>query len=386
MKSVTKMTGSKGDSIRNERVLYISIWTIAALLPLTLEFWEYINNSAFDWHPVVRWWKGMIPLAAIFLLHNHILMPHLLKKGRLLYYAISVCAALLTFGVFSYNVDNERYDHREVRYAPPPPPHPDEPAVRPPKPFREPSGHFVPERRPHFILPLPLLFRILLALLTIGLNVAISLAFSYKREQDDRKELEKFKLQEELKYLKQQISPHFFMNVLNNIHEMADEDVSKSQEMIIELSQLMRYVLYESENGSTDLASESRFISSYVGLMKMRYLEDIVKVNLELPNETSQNLRVPPLLFISFIENAFKHGVSYLNDTEINIKLYEMNGKVMFCCDNTVPQNVAESNKAGGVGLSNVRRRLDLLYGSDYSLKIYEEDQRYCVTLIIPGI
>ena len=176
------------------------------------------------------------------------------------------------------------------------------------------------------------------------------------------------------------------MNVLNNIHEMADEDVSKSQEMIIELSQLMRYVLYESENGSTDLASESRFISSYVGLMKMRYLEDIVKVNLELPNETSQNLRVPPLLFISFIENAFKHGVSYLNDTEINIKLYELNGKVMFCCDNTVPQNVAESNKAGGVGLSNVRRRLDLLYGSNYSLKIYEEDQRYCVTLIIPGI
>ena len=226
----------------------------------------------------------------------------------------------------------------------------------------------------------------MLALLTIGVNVAISLSFSYRREQDNRKELEKFKLQEELKYLKQQISPHFFMNVLNNIHEMADEDVSKSQEMIIELSQLMRYVLYESENGSTDLASESRFISSYVGLMKMRYLEDIVKVNLELPDETSANLRVPPLLFISFIENAFKHGVSYLNDTEINIKLYEMNGKVMFCCDNTVPEKPDVTNKEGGVGLTNVRRRLDLLYGSNYSLKIYEEDQRYCVTLIIPGI
>ena len=239
----------------------------------------------------------------------------------MLYYAISVCAVLLTFGVFSYNVDNGRYGHREVRYAPPPPPHLDEPAVRPPEPFHELPGHFVPERRPHFILPLPLLFRIVLALLTIGVNVAISLSFSYRREQDNRKELEKFKLQEELKYLKQQISPHFFMNVLNNIHKMADEDVSKSQEMIIELSQLMRYVLYESENGSTDLASESRFISSYVGLMKMRYLEDIVKVNLELPDETSANLRVPPLLFLSFIENAFKHGVSYLNDTEINIKL-----------------------------------------------------------------
>lgn len=236
------------------------------------------------------------------------------------------------------------------------------------------------------MVPLPMLFRIVLALLTIGVNVAISLSFSYRREQDDRKELEKFKLQEELKYLKQQISPHFFMNVLNNIHEMADEDVVKAQDMILELSQLMRYVLYESENGATDLSSESRFISSYVGLMKMRYLEEIVKVNLELPDETSANLRVPPLLFISFIENAFKHGVSYLNDTEINIKLYEMNGKVMFCCDNTVPEKPAGSKKEGGVGLANVRRRLDLLYGNDYSLMISEEEQRYSVTLVIPGI
>ena len=107
------------------------------------------------------------------------------------------------------------------------------------------------------MVPLPMLFRIVLALLTIGVNVAISLSFSYRREQDNRKELEKFKLQEELKYLKQQISPHFFMNVLNNIHEMADEDVAKAQDMILELSHLMRYVLYESENGATDREGQS---------------------------------------------------------------------------------------------------------------------------------
>ena len=385
MKSENEMTGPKAYGIRNERVLYATIWTVAALLPIVLEFWEYINNSSFDWHPIIRWWKGMIPLAAIFLLHNHILMPHLLKKGKLLYYGISVCAVLLAYGALSCNSDNERPGHRKEQHLPPPPRF-DGPDIRPPMPFQEPPKHPVPERKPQFMLPLPLLFRIVLALLTIGVNVAISLSFSYRREQDDRKELEKFKLQEELKYLKQQISPHFFMNVLNNIHEMADENVAKAQDMILELSQLMRYVLYESENGATDLASESRFISSYVGLMKMRYLEDIVKVNLELPDETSANLRVPPLLFISFIENAFKHGVSYLNDTEITIKLYEMNGKVMFCCDNTVPEKPDVTNKEGGVGLTNVRRRLDLLYGNDYSLRIYEGDQHYSVTLVIPGI
>lgn len=373
MQSERKISGSKDDSIRNERVLYISIWLTVALLPIILELWEYANNSSFDWHPIIRWWKGMIPLLIVFLLHNQILMPHLLKKGRIWYYALSVCTVLLTLGVLSYYVDNDRHGHPKDQHLPPP-------------------HHFVdhkplvPENKHRFIIPLPLLFQIMLVLLTIGVDVAVSLSFSYRREQDNRKELEKFRLQEELKYLKQQISPHFFMNVLNNIHAMADEDVAKAQDMILELSRLMRYVLYESENGATDLASESRFISSYVGLMKLRYLEDIVKVNLELPDENSAKLRVPPLLFISFIENAFKHGVSYQNDTEINIKLYERNGKVTFCCDNTVPLQSSGFSKAGGVGLANVRRRLDLLYGADYLLKIHEGGQRYFVTLTIPGI
>ncbi len=385
MKSETEMKGASGDGMRNERMLYITIWTVAVLFPIIFEFREYINNSAFDWHPVIRWWKGMIPLVIIFILHNHLLMPNLLKKGRIWYYAISVCAALLAYGVLSYTIDDGRPDHRKEQHSIPPPRF-DDPDSHPPMLFQKPPKQPIPDRKPHFMISLPLLFRIVLALLTIGVNVAISLSFSYRREQDDRKELEKFKLQEELKYLKQQISPHFFMNVLNNIHEMADEDVVKAQDMILELSQLMRYVLYESENGTTDLASESRFISSYVGLMKMRYLEDIVKVSLELPDETSMNLRVPPLLFISFIENAFKHGVSYLKNTEINIKLYEMNGKVIFCCDNTVPEKPDGSKKDGGVGLTNVSRRLALLYGNDYSLRIHEGDQRYSVTLIIPGI
>ena len=385
MKSETEMKGASGDSMRNERMLYITIWTVAVLFPIIFEFREYINNSAFDWHPVIRWWKGMIPLVIIFILHNHLLMPNLLKKGRMLYYGLSVCAVLLAFLALSCYVDDVRPIHHKEQHSPTPPRF-DGPGTHPPMQFQEPPKHPVPGRSPQFMPSLHLLFRLVLAILTIGVNVAISFSFSYRRELENRKELEKFKLQEELKYLKQQISPHFFMNVLNNIHEMADEDVVKAQDMILELSQLMRYVLYESENGTTDLASESRFISSYVGLMKMRYLEDIVKVSLELPDETSMNRRVPPLLFISFIENAFKHGVSYLKNTEINIKLYEMNGKVIFCCDNTVPEKSDGSKKDGGLGLTNVRRRLALLYGNDYSLRIYEGDQRYSVTLIIPGI
>ena len=154
--------------------------------------------------------------------------------------------------------------------------------------------------------------------------------------------------------------------------------------MILELSYLMRYVLYESENPMTTLAAESRFISSYVALMKRRYVEGIVKVSLDIHDKASENINLPPLLFISFIENAFKHGVSYNNETHIDIKLNEDNGKITFICDNTIPQKKSSVAK-GGVGLSNVRRRLDLLYGEDYSLDIKQDEHTHSVKLIIPS-
>ncbi len=188
-------------------------------------------------------------------------------------------------------------------------------------------------------------------------------------------------LQEELKYLKYQISPHFLMNVLNNIHEMAEVDTKMVQKMIIELSQLMRHALYE--NGTTSLASEVTFISSYISLMKMRYPDDTVKVTVNMPEEPSSNKKIPTLLLISFVENAFKHGVTYLTPTYIDIRLDESENHIYFSCVNSIsPKN--DGRKEGGVGIVNVRRRLDLLYGDKYSLSIEKDDERYSVTLIIP--
>ena len=313
----------------------------------------------------------MVPLIIIFLLHNHIFLPKFLKKGRLKSYAVAVLLVLTVYGGTQYythqKIREEFRARRESGQIPPPP-----------QPMFEFSK--TPPLRP---FPFPVLFQLMLAAMTVGINVAISLAFTYSREQANRKELENSRLQEELKYLKQQISPHFLMNVLNNIHELAEENIKEAQNMILELSYLMRYVLYESEHDMTTLASESRFISSYVALMKMRYVEDIVKVRLDLPNQASEDVRVPPLLFVSFVENAFKHGVSYNKETIIDIKLYEMKGKILFTCDNTIPHH-KEKGEIGGVGLANVRRRLDLLYGEDYSLRISENDDIYSVTLIIP--
>ena len=135
----------------------------------------------------------------------------------------------------------------------------------------------------------------------------------------------------------------------------------------------------------TTLAAELRFISSYVSLMRKRYIEELVTVNLDVPESCPEGIRIPPLLFIPFIENAFKHGVSYNNETMIDVSLSEAKGKIRFTCSNT-SQRKSDNDIKGGVGLANVKRRLDLIYGNDYSLRIDKTIQAYSVILIIPSL
>lgn len=368
-----------------ERLIYVALWGFAALLPILLQLWEYLNVSVFDWRPIFKWWTGMIPLIIIFLFHNQLLIPKVMKKGKMASYGIYAIGILVLYAGVLYvtsnapsNVHGEGFHHHT--FVPAPNSYPDLPPPPPELLDR------VPHQRPPHTFPIPVLFNIVLAIMTMGINAAVSLLIGYNREREKRKDLDNVRLQEELKYLRQQISPHFFMNVLNNIHEMAEEDVGTAQDMILELAQLMRYVLYESESDTTTLNAESKFIRSYVALMRRRYLEDVVRVNLELPENASDDVHIPPLLFISFIENAFKHGVSYLSETQIDIRLCEVDGRVFFNCDNTLVQKDEEREDKGGLGLANVHRRLSLLYGNDYSLSLEDNGSRYSVKLIIPSL
>ena len=137
--------------------------------------------------------------------------------------------------------------------------------------------------------------------------MAIVLLFKQQREQEKIKALETSRLQHELKYLKAQINPHFFMNTLNNIHGTVGIDPAKAQEMILELSKMMRYILYEGKDKVVPLSSEIGFIQCYTSLMKRRYPENKVTISMDLPESTPAGMTVAPLLFMSFIENAFKH-------------------------------------------------------------------------------
>lgn len=204
-------------------------------------------------------------------------------------------------------------------------------------------------------------------------------------EKERNVELERNRLQQELGYLKAQLNPHFFMNMLNNIHGMVEINPSTAQEMIVELSRLMRYVLYEGAKEYIPLSTETDFITTYVALMRKRYSNKKVSISLHLPQQTAK-IQLPPLLFVVLIENAFKHGISYLRHSSFDMNMDVTNGHIRFHCRNSrgaSPKNIQRKN--GGIGLENLRKRLELLYGHDYSLEIDDKKENtYEVTLTIP--
>ena len=173
------------------------------------------------------------------------------------------------------------------------------------------------------------------------------------------------------------------MNTLNNIHALIDIDPEKAKSAIVRLSRLMRYILYDTNNIIVPLKRELSFLNHYIALMKIRYSEDVV-ITVDIP-ESLPDCNVPPLLYVTFVENAFKHGISYEKESFIYIEFYVADNQLVFHCTNSQPANRAlKVGNEGGVGLTNVRRRLHLIYGSDYKFTIKDSDDQYEVILALP--
>lgn len=175
------------------------------------------------------------------------------------------------------------------------------------------------------------------------------------------------------------------MNTLNNIHALVDINPKEAQDTILELSKMMRFVLYEGDKSGVPLHRELDFIRTYINLMKLRY-SNKVKITVDFPPQVPDKT-IPPLMLISFIENAFKHGISYQQESFIAVKASiktqnSNNCQLCFTCRNT--KALKPNQEKGGVGLVNVKKRLDLLYANNYNLDIKDENDIYTVKLIIP--
>ncbi len=213
---------------------------------------------------------------------------------------------------------------------------------------------------------------------------ALGLRFSQKMIQNEKEKeaLQKEKLFSELAFLKNQINPHFFFNTLNNIYSLVETSVSDGQKAILQLSKLMRYLLYETDKESLELDREIEFMEHYINLMKLR-LSSKVELQVILPAKNT-GLQIAPLLFLPFIENAFKHGISYSSPSFIHITMRIHEDAVSFECSNSLGGKGEEMLKtAHGIGLENVKKRLALLFPDRHTLDIHATETAFRVFLTI---
>lgn len=220
------------------------------------------------------------------------------------------------------------------------------------------------------------------SILIAGFALGLSYMDKHIYNEQKRKELEKEKLHSELAFLKNQISPHFFFNTLNNIYSLTNIDTPAAQEAILKLSKLMRYLLYDSEHGETMLSNEIDFMNNYVALMKLR-INPRVDLDVSFP-VTYNDVSIPPLLFIPFIENAFKHGISSKGKSFIRINMDIVEGKLIFKSENSVGSDNQPSDPAhSGIGLENVKKRLSLLFPGKHEMNVLRDENTFSVTLSI---
>ena len=218
---------------------------------------------------------------------------------------------------------------------------------------------------------LEMYWNVVLGFFMTGANTGIKLIYQSMRDEQQMEELKRQNLEAEMDYLKYQINPHFFMNTLNNIHALIDIDTEYAKSAVIELSKMMRYVLYESGHEIISLNRDIQFVQNYIGLMRIRYT-DAVDIRVEYPHDLPPQISIPPLLLIVFVDNAFKHGVSYSKPSFIHLRIDYADGKVVSTIGNSLHSPQAEKHNAG-IGLENVRKRLSLIYGpKNYSLDIDE--------------
>lgn len=342
--------------IIGENLLYILVWSMALLVPILNS--KMMSEEHVYLVDISVVWSKLLPYIIIFVINNSLLIPRLLQRHHpIAYVAVSIVMLVAIFYPLEYFEDSLRHLPYTV------------------------SDSYVIHGRASFT-DLAWYWNVLLGLFMMCANFGIKSVFKSIQDENKLAEMKRHSLQAEMDYLKYQFNPHFFMNTLNNIHALIDIDPDAAKETVIELSKMMRYVLYEAENEHTNLEQEVEFVDNYIKLMRIRYTSNVdVRMNIHRP--IPKGVKVPPLLFIVFVENAFKHGVSYNEPSFVHIDIGGGNGYVT--CEVCNSRHAKPSENKGGVGLENVRKRLDLIFGKDYQLLIDERRaDEYKVRLSIP--
>ena len=382
-------------NFRKEHTIYSAIWAMLYASPVINIYTRMAGNPriTFSWTEILHAWEYTRTWLVMFAIHNFLLLPLLLRKRKTGTYLCLSFLILLTGMFITYlnrPMHKSQYKTRmEAEWKADSLAYERVAAVRlgdgrycsPQNPMRRKPLDYQP------IDPLPMLgpgelVAFFGGLLLMGMNLGVKLYFMSQRDRERQKIIDQRNLEQQMEYLKYQVNPHFFMNTLNNIHALVDIDPERAKTTIVELSKMMRHILYEGSKKLIPLTREVEFLNLYVQLMRLRYTRK-VHINVDVPPQLPE-LKLPPLMLIIFVENAFKHGISYREESFIDIKLRVENKRLLFSCCNSKPTQVQRTNEKGGMGLQNVRQRLELLYDDDYTLDISDGEKTYEVKLDIP--
>lgn len=312
--------------------------------------------TAYDFHDLSFYIQisAFMPVsAALVYINIYILIPAYLYKRKYFYYALTLILALFLMAYADQQIKN-LYIHLGYKI------------------YTYTSG-----------LGFKSLFSEAVELFYLtGLTTGIKLSKDWIQNQQLMKEKEKQYLETELNFLKTQIHPHFFFNTLNNLYSLTLKKSDQAPEVVLKLSGLMSYMLYESNAAKVSLNKEITYLQNYLDLEKLRFGQRL-SVSFEIEGEIDE-VSIPPMILILFVENSFKHGVkNNINKIIIEIFLKVEGAYLFFSIKNPVGENAPRENT--GIGLKNARRRLELLYGKNYQLDISEKDNEFNVSLKMPA-
>jgi hypothetical protein len=232
----------------------------------------------------------------------------------------------------------------------------------------------------------PVITFILADLVSFCIPIAFSIAMRateyWIKTESEKKEIENKNLESELQHLRYQLQPHFFFNSLNNIYSLVEQSPSKAQEAIHSLSKLMRYLLYDVGKDKIELTQEIDFLKKYIQLMELRHNDKTI-AHFVFPDTKNTVYYVAPLLFIPMIENAYKHGISATQASDISFEMTITGNELFFISKNTNFPKTRSDKSGSGIGLNNLKKRLELIYPDKYELKMGVTNNIYTIELKI---
>ena len=319
-------------------ILHVLCWSVLIIVPM------FFHSSNDDWLVVInryyRWLGNPLAYMLVFYLNYLWVVPRfLLKRNWKMFLLINLF--VIVSGIFVMDV----WHWCGVKFLP---------EIN----NAQPSRPFI--RFPRYF------WAAMILILIIALAVAVRMIQRWQHIEEARKEAEAARAEAELSNLRNQLNPHFLLNTLNNIYALIAFDQSKAQTAVGELSKLLRHVLYENQQDFVPLCKEADFMRNYIELMKIR-VTDNVKIDANINVQPDDSTPVAPLIFISLIENAFKHGISPQGTGNIKIDLNQVDGDITCEIHNTCYPKRENDKSGSGIGLEQVSRRLELMYPDRYT-------------------